>query len=191
MKKTTTGNTHTNTTTAKTANTTAAEERRNRLRALIAKQIDELDASGRFDGQTFFPVKWFEKIEGRSMIDVILDHLCVQRGIGVENPTAAQKLHILTDEIEASHGTRSRNKHEAELVSFEIDECLSNFTGIRLDPAEVKHLIKFFYHAGDRGIRKAITRATRSAILWEAEAEMARKPFTPPMPLKPRKGRKA
>lgn len=84
MKKTTTGSTHTNTTTAKTANTTAAEERRNRLRALIAKQIDELDASGRFDGQTFFPVKWFEKIEGRSMIDVILDHLCVQRGIGVE-----------------------------------------------------------------------------------------------------------
>lgn len=166
-------------------NTTTADARREHLRALIVARIAELDASGLFDGQNFIPVKWFEKIERRPMVDVILDRLCTERGIGIDNPTTAQKMHIATDEAEAKRGTRAMNKHEADLARYAVDDALSNFTGIRLDPAETKHLIKFFYHAGDRGIRQAITRATRSAILWEAEAEMAeRKPFTPPMPLK-------
>ena len=139
--------------------TSREETRRERLRKHITRELKSLDGL-----DAFTPPEWFEKIEKRPIVDVILDVMCRERGFRVEDPTPEQKLFAeIDDGVERNATTRGRNAHERELARFFVLVFLDKRGGYV--PAErLRELVHTFYQKGDFGLCAAVRRAILAGL---------------------------
>lgn len=107
----------------------------------------------------------FEEIEGRNLAEVITDHLCTLRGVGVAHADHEAKIKFDADEWYEQQGNRKRNAHDREVVRHAVYEFLMPGICIGLfDKKEIRAFTRKFYRIGDIGLREAKDRALRYAL---------------------------
>jgi len=141
-----------------TTNTTAA--RIERWRGHVAKRLTSCNANG-----VDIPAGWLEEIERRPMVDVVMDWLCKDRGIGVTNRNPDQQYNFQLDEDYERAATRTRNNHEREVALMAVMAHVGvAFYNVMPCDETMHALVRKFYHAGDCGIDAAIARAVVFAV---------------------------
>ena len=107
----------------------------------------------------------FEEIEGRSLAEVITDHLCTFRGVGVAHVGPEAKYKFEADDWYEQQGTRKRNAHDREIVRRAVFDFLMPGVYVGMfDQGEIRAFTRKFYRVGDIGLREAKDRALRYAL---------------------------
>ena len=111
-------------------------------------------------------VRVIEEIEGKDIVQVILDRLCVRRGYGVRNPTMGQAYNARIDkEYEDCGSTLARNNHERECAVLEIMFFLESDLRVlpRSERARVAFLRKYYRKGDDGACNESVRRALADA----------------------------
>lgn len=124
--------------------------RSHRWRRAVEKRIRECDAN---QSGYYLKSSLFEQIEGRPLVDVIMDSLMAGRSKGIS-------AYIDRDYDEAP--TRCRNRHDREVASFPVHIRLVNWR--RIDERTAEAIISKFGKPGDVGIEDMIERAIRQIV---------------------------
>ena len=145
--------------------TASTKTRRDRWREHIERVLADNAECNRRNGRlTFIPSGWIEEVEGRPLVDVILDWICDVRGYGVKNPNPLQKIHFKVDEMrEREYSKRMRDKGECEDVRREVASHTLHYVYYVSD-RDLHAFIRKFYHKGDVGMDSAIGRAVKAAL---------------------------
>ena len=139
------------------------KERRERFKRFVSECV----SSGR-DNTAFMPIDEVEKIEGRSIVEVITDHLCRCRGIGVLNKDSQQKYYYEIDKYYDGVSLRLRNNHEKEEARHAVHHFVwspVNFNmNFEFSSKDITRFVREFYRRGDYGFSDAARRALEFAI---------------------------
>ena len=144
-----------------TKETKVAEKgRRERWLKLAEVQLAEIG-----DNPFYVQRVVFEEIEGRNLAEVITDHLCTSRGVGVANVGPEAKYKLDADEWYERQGGRKRSAHDREIVRRAVFDFLMPGVYVGMfDQEEIRAFARKFYRIGDIGLREAIDRALRYAL---------------------------
>lgn len=136
-------------------------DRRERWRVQVKKVLAEVSAN-----QNFIEPDVFEEVEGRDMVDVILDRICDMRGVGVKRPDEGQSFESKIDTwYEREAGSRRMKEHDHEVARFAVYHFLMVRSPLNEIGAEfLRRFIVAFYRPGDYGLFAAERRAILKAI---------------------------
>lgn len=138
----------------------AGEGRRERWLKLADVQLAEIR-----DNPFYVQREVFEEIEGRNLAEVITDHLCTFRGVGVVNAGPEAKYKFEADEWYERQSSRKRGAHDREIVRRAVFDFLMPGVYVGMfDQKEIRAFTRKFYRVGDIGLREAKDRALRYAL---------------------------
>ena len=134
--------------------------RRERWLKLAEVQLAEIR-----DNPFYVQREVFEEIEGRNLAEVITDHLCTFRGVGVVNAGPEAKYKFEADEWYERQSGRKRSAHDREIVRRAVFDFLMPGVYVGMfDQKEIRAFTRKFYRVGDIGLREAKDRALRYAL---------------------------
>lgn len=124
--------------------------RRARWRGHVANLIAECDAN---KYGCYVKSSLFEEVEGRPLVEVILDSMVRGRSSG---------FNASVDRDYDNAPTRTRNNHDRQIVCTSVHFHLER--DARFSEDDILGLVRRFYRRGDVGIKAAIHRAVRQAV---------------------------
>ncbi len=135
-------------------------KRRERLAGHVRRCVSETMCM-----QGVLPFQVLEEIEGCSIFDLITDRLCVERGIGVENPSDEQRHKFTLDSLMEKKSARTLYAHEKTIAHVAVYNWLMKSPLLsRLETWELRRVLEMFYRRGDMGTGAAELRALRFAV---------------------------
>lgn len=134
--------------------------RRERWLNLAEVQLAEIS-----DNPFYVQREVFEEIEGRNLAEVITDHLCTSRGVGVAHVGPEAKYKFEVDEWYERQSSRKRGAHDREIVRRAVFDFFMPGVYVGMfDQGEIRAFTRKFYRVGDIGLREAKDRALRYAL---------------------------
>ncbi len=170
-------------TTGKTVSRKAIEEARvARWRRHIVERLAKLPQLKAF-AIPQSAIAAIENIEGKNIVDVILEKMRFERGITSKSAPGAASLRYSinrmnreTDDWYEGEPTKSRNRHEKDETARAVDELLLPVYVPTLSCDDWPLFVKYFYKPHDWGFTEATIRAVNWAIESKATADNSMHP---------------